>query len=266
MGWFSSKKERPTAEDVAIRAIILRSVVSYSAALPSPDAFSDAKKWWTPAEVKAFAIESKVDRDRIWSTLGSNRRYLSPIEKKFSQTTPETVTERELINGTWRAEALGVILWTLSFVDRVLPYDESTSPQFIGHFWKLDDKEFVKTACLRPKEEIDAARDTAELWHWRSRTRQIIEDGTPFPDDPHFREAGFFSFDDIVRKTVSVHERTGTFVAIDEDYPAFNKAYRDLSNEEWATVRSITMERHFALNWVCGYAPDHRWDETPTDT
>lgn len=29
---------------------------------------------------------------------------------------------------------------------------------------------------------------------------------------------------------------------------------------------SIIMERHFALNWLCGMAPGNRWDETPTDT
>jgi len=26
------------------------------------------------------------------------------------------------------------------------------------------------------------------------------------------------------------------------------------------------MERHKALNWLCGFAPGNRWDETPTDT
>ena len=79
------------------------------------------------------------------------------------------------------------------------------------------------------------------------------------------REAGFSCFDDIVRRSAEFHAADGLFVAIDEDYPVFGKAYRDLSDEEWAKVRSITMERHFALNWVCGYAPKHRWDETPTD-
>lgn len=81
------------------------------------------------------------------------------------------------------------------------------------------------------------------------------------------REAGLISFDSVVRQSVQNHSGDGTFeTAIDEDYPAFGKAYRDLSADEWAIVQSITMERHFALNWLCGYAPGHRWDETPTDT
>ncbi len=266
MDLLSSPKDRPTAEDVAIRATILRCVVSYAATMPTPDALSDAKLWWTPAEVKDFFSESKIERDQIWSTLGANQRYLSPLEKVLSRATPETITDQELANATWRAEALGVILWTLGVVDRILPYDESTGPDFIGHFWKLDDSEFMRNARLRPREEIDAAQITAQSWHWRSRTRQIIEDGTSFPDDPQIREAGFFSYDDVVRKSAPVRESDGMFIAIDEDYPAFGKAYRDLSDDEWSTVRSITVERHFALNWVCGYAPGHRWDETPTET
>ena len=51
---------------------------------------------------------------------------------------------------------------------------------------------------------------------------------------------------------------------IDGDYPAFGKAYRDLDEIEYSTATSITTERHFALNWVCGYSDD--WDKTPTDT
>jgi hypothetical protein len=31
-------------------------------------------------------------------------------------------------------------------------------------------------------------------------------------------------------------------------------------------VSSATIERHFALNWLRGYAPGNEWDETPTDT
>ncbi len=44
------------------------------------------------------------------------------------------------------------------------------------------------------------------------------------------------------------------------------KAYRDLDDDEWSTVSSIAMERHFALNWLSGYAPNNNWDETPTET
>jgi hypothetical protein len=46
-------------------------------------------------------------------------------------------------------------------------------------------------------------------------------------------------------------------VSIDESFPVNGKAYRELSTQEWSEVRSITVERHFVLNWLCGYAPEN---------
>lgn len=53
---------------------------------------------------------------------------------------------------------------------------------------------------------------------------------------------------------------------VDRDFAAQGKAYRDLTDDEWSEVQSISIERHLALNWVCGYAPNNRWEETRTDT
>ncbi|HLW51729.1 MAG TPA: hypothetical protein VKW06_02710 [Candidatus Angelobacter sp.] len=50
------------------------------------------------------------------------------------------------------------------------------------------------------------------------------------------------------------------------DFPSFDKAYRDLTCEEFAFATSIAQERHKALNWLCGLAPGNRWSATPTDT
>ena len=59
----------------------------------------------------------------------------------------------------------------------------------------------------------------------------------------------------------------GVFPApIGNDFPAFNKAYRDLSAEEYSIANSIARERHRAFNWLCGLAPGNRWTETPTET
>ena len=53
---------------------------------------------------------------------------------------------------------------------------------------------------------------------------------------------------------------------IEEDFPANGKAYRKLSAQEWSEVRSVTFERHIALNWLCGYSLGNEWDQTPTET
>ncbi len=48
--------------------------------------------------------------------------------------------------------------------------------------------------------------------------------------------------------------------------PAFGKPYREITDQEWGQVRSISLERHRGLNWLCGYAPENRWEKTPTGT
>ena len=57
-----------------------------------------------------------------------------------------------------------------------------------------------------------------------------------------------------------------TRIDIHDDFPAKGKAYRDLTADEWSEVRSVCAERHYALNWLCGYAPGNDWDHTPTET
>lgn len=267
MGWFSKKKERPDAIDVAIRAVVLRHVVSYGSLLPLPDSVRSNSLWWTDAEKREFSRDSQRSRDEFWKRLGPYRKHLSPKETVFSRMTLDSVADQPIVDAGWRIESLLTLLWALNVVDRLPDYDVQAHPDMMNGFRDAEMDEFVRGAELRPREEIDHARDVAESWHWRSRTRGLIEDGAEFPKDPQLAAAGFYSFDDIVRKTAALHADDGTFSAmIDEDYPALGKAYRDLTAEEWWNVRSVTMERHFALNWLCGYAPGHRWDDTPTDT
>ena len=125
-------------------------------------------------------------------------------------------------------------------------------------------RDWLRSAALRPKAEINQARDVAELWHWRSRTRELIEKARPLPEG--LVAAGFRSYDDIIKLTVTKAAEDGVTSVIDDDFSLKGKAYRALTDDEWSKVRSITIERHFALNWLCGLAPKNRWDETPTET
>ena len=93
-------------------------------------------------------------------------------------------------------------------------------------------------------------------------TRRLIESGEPIPPLPRN-----LSLDDVVRLTARAAADAGDFAEpCDEDFPAFGKAYRDLSPEEFAYATSIARERHKALNWICGHAPTNQWHLTPTDT
>jgi hypothetical protein len=82
-----------------------------------------------------------------------------------------------------------------------------------------------------------------------------------------FNRQGLRSYQDIVRVAAhAARERADVHLLIGDDFALKGKSYAELSLEEWSEVRSISIERHRALNWLCGYSPRNDWDTTPTDT
>jgi hypothetical protein len=105
-------------------------------------------------------------------------------------------------------------------------------------------------------------RELAELWHWRCRTRKLLESG----EIPTVLQNGM-TMDEIIRLCATKAAEAHAFERpIGDDFPAFGKPFRDISVEESTTATSIAQERHRAFNWLCGYAPGNRWNETTTDT
>jgi len=194
-----------------------------------------------------------------WIKLAKIDSGFSPKEKILMGKALGSWSQRELINSGWRKEALGVLLWSLSFVDTMPEYDcEFDEIGLMDKVFKIGRKEFEAKAKLRPAEEIIKAREIAEHWHWRSRTTQLINEGKVTPPKD-------LSFDEIIEKSAEYGYKDGVNPKpISKDFPALGKPYRDLTTDEYNTVTSIAVERHFSLNWLCGYSPS--WDDTPTDT
>lgn len=169
-------------------------------------------------------------------------------------------TEQEMIDANWRVESVGVLVWGLSMLDPLPPYDEQLTPDdaFAALPLVAPVGLFLDEAALRPDAEIDEARDVAELWHWRSRTRHL-------QNDPEFKPPEDVDLSAIVEAAATLAHESGDIPEpVGRDFPAFGKAYADLDDEEYSIATSIAMERHLALTWLCGYRRD--WDETPTDT
>jgi hypothetical protein len=159
--------------------------------------------------------------------------------------------DADVVEALWQGEGLGVLLWAFGLVE-LPPYDRPFDyPSLLGI--RRGD------APLRPAEEIDAARETARLWHWRARTSEIRDRAeVPLP-------APWQSFDQLVAATaMRGHERGLLPRPLRGDFPAFGTIYRRLSENEQAEALSIAWERHRALNWLCGLGTS--WDEVPTDT
>lgn len=257
------------ASDAAGRLLILKHVVVSALSAPPRDMLQQMMERWGADESDKFSRLAESQREPFWRGLHDAGlwQHLSPREHIYAQSNHVTMTQQQQTDASWRMEAAQALMWALGLLPEMSPYDTMASHDLLKQIPSGDVAAFVQSARLRNEEEIERAREIAEFWHWRSRTRELIERGDVFQADENMKAAGFHSYDDIVRFSARNGAQEGIISAcIGDDFPAKDKPYRDLSEEEWAEVRSITLERHFALNWLCGRAPNNKWDETPTDT
>jgi hypothetical protein len=177
---------------------------------------------------------------------------LSPREAELIARAPGTWTPQEYLGASWRLEALGCLLWALCQVEEMPPYDMPFAPDLLaGLAQRPGDRTF------RSNAELDRARQIAEMWHWRARTTRLMRLGRTPP-------AGV-TYAKLLEVTAGAAHKAGDLPPpIEGDFPLFGKAYGALSEKELGIAASIALERHYAFNWLCGYAAD--WDHVPTDT
>ena len=159
--------------------------------------------------------------------------------------------DESVVDSIWAGEGLGMLLWALELT-QLPPYDRP----FESRRLLLAE---VADALRRPAEEIDRARETARLWHWRARTAALAEAGeVDLPQEWH-------SFDQLVGATAMRGFERGLLPRpLRGDFPAFGAVYRELSDEQQDEAYQIAWQRHRALNWLCGVGKT--WDTVPTDT
>ena len=159
--------------------------------------------------------------------------------------------EPAVVDGIWRGEALGTLLWSLHLLE-LPPYDRP---------FDTDEVVAANPAAgeLRDADELELERDAARLWHWRARTSELQASGTlELP-------ARYSSFDQLIAATAMRGHDEGLLPPpIRGDFRAYGKVYRHLSPEQHAEAHSIAVERHHALNWLCGAG--ETWDDVPLDT
>ena len=164
---------------------------------------------------------------------------------------PEGEDDPAVVDALWRGEALGTLLWAVGLVE-LPPYDEP-----FDHAELVDVP--LENAELRDAEEVERERDSAQLWHWRARTTILQDD--PSVELPERWE----SFDQLVAATAMRGFERGLLPApMRGDFRAFGKVYRHLTPDQHSEAMSIALERHHALNWLCGVG--ETWEEVTTDT
>ncbi|MBN1318702.1 MAG: DUF4272 domain-containing protein [Anaerolineales bacterium] len=255
---------KPTAQDAAKRLVILKYQVVYSMTLPPREYIQDLYSKWSRTDRQELTKTYKTKSKELVSSMMCNQLWnvMTRDERNFIWSIPPNHNHQSHLNAMWSMESAVALMWALGMIDEFPPFDEQTKTDLLQQVPYLDLGAFFNAATLLPGEQIEHQRDLAELWHWRSRTRELIERNETLPKD-----SGYSSFDQIVRDVARQAFKQGDFVEIfDDDFPVRGKAYRDLSDEEWSEVRSIAVERHKALNWLCGVAEGNRWDRTRTDT
>jgi len=258
----ADQNSRPDAPDVARRALILKLQFIHSVMSPPLEVVSRMRANWSRKDLEQFIEKMDEGRARLIDKMRADGLWedTSPSERQFFEASVERVTHQQRVNASWRLESIHCLAWSLGLISHIPPYDTKTDPEKLLGLIPVEPAEFIRSARLRPESEISSARDVAELWHWRSRTRQLQEQG-------YRPKTGHTSLDAIVREVAPRAAADGTIpTPIDGDFPALGRAYRDLSANEWALLQSIALERHFALNWLSGYAPGGEWDATPTET
>lgn len=259
---------RPSTEQVVRRLVILQSVYAAGYFVPPADVVEGLRTSKPAAEFLEILGVAQGYFDKRWDPMREEPLWgdLSLDEREFMVTPVEKVTERQLTDAFWRIESAQALMWCLGMIESIPPYDTRANDAIL-RTPSFDVAKIFSDGKLRSASAIDAAREEAELWHWRSRTRELIESGTFPADHPMFSDQPYDSLDGIVRLVArKLGEETPSKPTIHEDFAARGKAYRDLTDAEWRDVRSITIERHLALNWVCGYAENNRWELTPTGT
>lgn len=253
----------PNARAVMERAIILKYLFVKALATPPREFLAACKKRWSKDEWNKFVgdernrnlqLVERLNRSGLWNAMGEE-------ECTFMKATSEEVTLQKQVDMSWRVESAVCLLWALGHVAELPPYDQQADAELTNQLPKESLSALLTKAALRPHETIEKQRDIAELWHWRSRTRQLQESKHKFA-----LPAGA-TIEQIIEKA-SARATAGGLIprSIGNDFPAFGKAYRDISAEEYTQSTSIAAERHRAFNWLCGCAPENRWAETPTDT
>ena len=261
---------RPNVTEVAGRLLALRSTIIHAWIAPPRELLEQSSSTWSPADWQDFTAKLEEAARAYWSRVEASPiwGYLSPSEQKFAKTTALTMSDQDRIDAAWRMESAQVLMWALNIIPELPPLGVQADMEILKDPALSPAEKFLASPLrLRPDAEIDHARAVAELWHWRSRTEELIRIGRPFPSDDALVRQGFRSYMDIVRAAAeAARERGDVALTIDDDFGVLEKPYARLSTEEWSQVRSTSIERHRALNLLYGYSANNDWDSTPTET
>ncbi|MBL8704750.1 MAG: hypothetical protein JNM30_07905 [Rhodospirillales bacterium] len=236
----------PLARDVAVRALVLRSVVKIAMAVSKRDSMSEE--------------DFSAIRDHYL-------RLVLPYVPAFGIEDGVFLIEEDpaRLEAAWpaaicRIEHFQVMAWALGRLDALPPYDTIADITLLD-LPALKEPAQLPFAVLRPAGEIDHAGKVGELWYWRIQVHKLVRDGAPLPPSDETDKLGLRTYADYARWLAETSSAMGILPApIGGDFPAFGKPYRDLADEELGRIYNITYQRHYSFTWLRRLALMNDWD------
>jgi len=167
----------------------------------------------------------------------------------------------EAFEALFRIEAITALLWGVGRLE-LPPY---TSPAAAAQVLPQaglgkPHAELLAGAELRDEASLELELRRAGFWNWRARTRLLrLQGATPPPGD---------TFAGTVGRAIEAALGEGVITpeqVRDGDLLVGDTPYQELG-QEFGSLASLAVERHYALSWLAGRSPDNDWDETPTNT
>jgi hypothetical protein len=215
----------PSAERVAARALVLSAIVCRSAI--EGDAGNS----------KAEAFRAEV---MSWFRDVGLVEEAEPNELALLECELGGLSDRQRIDGSWRAEGLAVLAWALRRCD--LPvYDRRADPYLIEQalgFRESRLDSILEHPGLRSPEEVSDLADVLFTLHWRMRQYSLDRKPMNFGE---FADTAWFGPLSLMGLRL-----------VSDDLEVRGVPVWDASEQDWREVLSIARERQQAANWLSG--------------
>jgi hypothetical protein len=227
--------EPPSPAKVARRAIVL-ATVSCRGILELDPARDEATRFWTRVS-------------EWWSRLGLSAE-LEPSEAALLAAAFGTSSQQDLVDASWRSEALSVLAWALQRGG--LPsHDEQVDPAVVASaLGFLEDHTALESPALRPAADLENYSNVALTIHWRLRDFSLNARALDFAKFCETAWFGPLSLDGV--RLVEGDLAIGKL-------PISRAAEHDIRK-----VMSVAQERHQAANWLLDASSP--FSETDTST
>jgi hypothetical protein len=235
--------ELRSTEELAARLVILAGLIQLALSFGEDD--ND------PTVVESERLDL-LDALRI----GQVTVHLSPSEHSLLATIESKAVDEETVLGIlWQVEALAALGWAAIYLPELSdPWQQADVAKLMASVpppWEELDC-FFTSVRSRPEDEIAAARETAELWGWRTSLESEIElaDGRD--------RAELIA---ILREATTEAAHAGLIRSSASDFNVRGRPFSQSDSETQITIAEVSTQRLRALNWLCGFGSS--WDDVP---